>query len=51
MYWATGRTDGLGTALSDQAVRDAGLGLALSCAAIALFRLCGAATALATVRD
>jgi Protein of unknown function (DUF3995) len=51
VYWATGRTDGLGTALSDQAVRGAGLGMAISCAAIALFCLCGAATALATVRD
>jgi hypothetical protein len=51
VYWATGRTDGLGTALSDQAVRHAGLGMAISCAAIALFCLCGAATALATVRD
>ena len=51
VYWATGRTEGLGTALSDRAVRDAGLAMALSCAGIALFCLCGAAVALATVRE
>ena len=51
VYWATGRKDGLGTTLSDQVVRGAGLGMAISCAAIALFCLCGAAAALATVRD
>lgn len=51
VYWATGRKDGLATALSERVVRDAGLGMALSCAGIALFCLCGAAVALATVRS
>jgi hypothetical protein len=51
VYWATGRKEGLGTALSDRVVRDAGLAMALSCAGIALFCLCGAAVALATVRE
>lgn len=51
VYWATGRKEGLGTALSDNVVEDAGTGMAISCAGIALFCLCGAATALATVTD
>ena len=51
IYWATGRKDGLGTALSEQAVRDAGSGMAISCAGIALFCLCGAAVAMTTVQD
>jgi hypothetical protein len=51
VYWATGRRDGLGTALSDRVVRDAGLSMAISCAGIALICLCGAATALATIRE
>jgi len=51
VYWATGRKEGLGTALSDRVVRDAGWAMALSCAGIALFCLCGAAVALATVRE
>jgi hypothetical protein len=51
IYWATGRKDGLGTALSDRVVRDAGTSMAISCAGIALFCLCGAAVAMATVQD
>lgn len=51
IYWATGRTDGLGTALSDRVVHDAGTSMAISCAGIALFCLCGAAVALATVQN
>jgi hypothetical protein len=50
VYWATGRKEGLGTALSDKVVAHAGAWMAFSCALIALFCLCGAATALATVR-
>jgi hypothetical protein len=50
VYWATGRKDGLGTALSDRVVDGAGLAMALSCAAIAAFCLAGAAVALGTVR-
>jgi len=48
VYWATGRTEGLGTALSNEVVADAGTRMAVSCGVIALFCLCGAATALAT---
>jgi Protein of unknown function (DUF3995) len=50
LYWATGRTEGLGTSLRDDVVRKAGLAMALSCAAIAIFCLCGSAAALATIR-
>lgn len=50
VYWATGRKDGLGTALSDRVVDQAGLAMALGCAAIAAFCLAGAAVALGTVR-
>ena len=50
VYWATGRKNGLGTALSNRVVDHAGLAMALNCAAIALFCLAGAATALGTVR-
>jgi hypothetical protein len=51
VYWATGRKDGLGTALSDRVVDDAGLAMALSCAGIAAFCLAGATVAMATVQD
>jgi hypothetical protein len=51
VYWATGRKDGLGTALSDRVVDDAGLSMALSCAGIAAFCLAGVAVALGTVRS
>lgn len=51
MYWATGRTEGLGTALSDRIVDHAGFAMALDCAIIAAFCLCGAAVAVATVRN
>lgn len=51
LYWATGRTEGLGTALNADVVRDAGVGMAVSCGAIALFCLCGAAAALGTAHD
>lgn len=51
VWWATGAKDGLGTALSDRIVRESGFGMALLCAAIAVFCLCGAAAALATLAD
>lgn len=51
LYWAAGPTTGLGTALSDKIVRNAGTGMQLGCAAIAVFCLCGAATALGTQVD
>jgi hypothetical protein len=51
VYWATGRTDGLGTALSDRVVAHAGLAMALSCAGIAAFCLAGAAVAIGTIRS
>jgi hypothetical protein len=50
VYWATGRTEGLGTALSNEIVDDAGVAMAVNCALIAVIRLCGAAVALGTVR-
>ena len=51
VYWATGRKDGLGTALSNHAVDHAGgASMAINCAGIALFCLAGAATALGTLR-
>lgn len=50
IYWATGRTEGLGTALSDHVVDNAGLAMALACGLIAIFCLCGALAALGTVR-
>lgn len=50
LYWATGRKDGLDTALSTKIVDGAGTGFALGCLGIALFCLCGALTALATLR-
>lgn len=51
LWWATGAKDGLGTALSDSIVAESGVGIALLCAAIAVFCLCGAAVALATLVD
>ncbi|MQA97547.1 MAG: DUF3995 domain-containing protein [Streptosporangiales bacterium] len=50
VYWASGAVGGLDTALSEAIIRDLGLGFQLLNAGIALFCLCGAATALATLR-
>lgn len=50
VYWATGAKAGLDTALSDAIIRDAGTEFQILNAGIALFCLCGAATALATLR-
>jgi Protein of unknown function (DUF3995) len=50
VYWATGRTAGLGTALGSATLDNAGWGLQLLNGGIAVFSLCGAATALATLR-
>lgn len=51
LWWATGRKDGLATALSARIVDGAGTPMAIACAAIAGFCLCGAAVALATVAE
>lgn len=50
VYWSTGATGGLGTALSDEIVENADSGMQLGNAAVAALCLCGAAIALATVR-
>lgn len=50
IYWATGQKAGLGTALSGDIVANAGTGMQLLNAAIAAFLLCGALTALSTLR-
>lgn len=51
LWWATGRKDGLTTALSESIVSGAGTGMALACGAIAVFCLCGAAVALGSVAE
>lgn len=45
VYWATGRNDGLGTALSNRVVDHASAAMAIGCAGIALFCLARAQVA------
>jgi hypothetical protein len=54
VYWATGHTAGLGTGLSNSngtAITNMSWALQLACAGVAVFCLCGAGTALATLRS
>jgi len=54
VYWATGHTAGLGTGLSNSngtAITNMSWALQLGCVGVAVFCLCGAGAALATLRS